>query len=110
MLGTTAVEAWEFEPSSDLGEVVTTAMERLAPPRFVGRLLSSRGDSLTLQVLEGEPSGDPRALYYVRGHGAFVLGRREEWPPAPGSSRMRILLTLLAFPQPLACAPGPATR
>ena len=110
MPGTAAVEAWEFDPSSDLADVVSVAMERLAPATFVGHLLSTRGDSLTLQVLEGAPTGDPRSLFYVRGHGAFVLARREEWPPVPGSARKRLLLTLLAFPQPVVTAQDPATR
>lgn len=110
MPATTSVEAWEFDYSSDLGDVVRVAMERLAPPSFIGHLLSTRGDSLTLQVREGEPTCDPRSLYYVRGHGAFVLARREKWPPARGSARGRILITLLAFPQPLVCARDPATR
>jgi hypothetical protein len=110
MPAASAVEAWEFDPSSDMADVVKVAMERLAPATFVAHLLSSRGDSLALQVLEGEPTGDPRSLYYVRGHGAFVMARREEWPPAPGSGRKRLLLTLLAFPQPLVAAQGPATR
>jgi hypothetical protein len=105
-----AIEAWEFDPSCDLGDVVKLAMERLAPPSFSGQILSTRGDSLTLQILEGEPTGDPRSLYYVGGHGAFVLARREEWPPVPGSERKRTLLTLLAFPQPRTGACDPATR
>jgi len=104
------VEAWEFDPSRDMADVVRVAMERLAPPTFVGHLLSSRGDSLTLQVLEGEPPDDPRRLLYVRGHGAFLLARREEWPPARGGTRKRLLLTLLAFPQPVVAAQDPATR
>ena len=109
MFPTGAVEVWEFDPPSDLADVVKVAMERLVPPTFVGHLLSSRGDSLTLQVLDGEPTEDPRRLLYVRGHGAFVLARREEWPPR-ADGRTRVLLTLLAFPQPLVAARKPATR
>jgi len=104
------VEAWEFDSSSDLADVAKVAMERLAPPTLLGHVLSARGDSLTLQVLDGEPTDDPRRLYYVRGHGAFVLARREEWPPARGGTRTRDLRTLLAFPQPLVAARDPATR
>ena len=110
MISAGAVEAWEFDSSSDLADVVQVAMERLAPPTFVAHLLSTRGDSLTLQVMQGEPSADPRRLFYVRGHGAFVLARREEWPPRPGGLRTRVLLTLLAFPQPRLAATNPATR
>jgi hypothetical protein len=100
----TTVAAWEFDPACDLGDVVRLAMEHLAPPSFVGRVLSTRGDALTLQVIEGSPSDDPRSLYYVGGHGAFVLARREEWPPRTGSDRKRLLLILLAFPQPTVAA------
>ena len=97
---TTPVEAWEFDPSCDLRDVVKLATERLAPPSFTGHLLSSRGDALTVQIDRGSPTGDPHSLYYVSGHGAFVLARRESWPPASGRSEERILVTLLAFPQP----------
>jgi hypothetical protein len=103
----TVVDVWEFDASRDLGDVVRGAMERLTPPRFVARVLSSRGDALTVQVVEGEPSDDPGALFYVGGHGAFVVARREEWPPRPGATRRRLLLTLLAFPQPHAGAAAP---
>lgn len=102
-----AVPAWEFDQTCDLAEVVRLAMEHLAPPSFVGRVLSTRGDALTVQVIEGSLSGDPRSLFYVGGHGAFVLARREEWPPPPGGERKRLLLTLLAFPQPVAVARAP---
>jgi len=102
-----ALPAWEFDPACDLADVVRLAMERLAPPSFVGRVLSSRGDAITLQVVEGSPGRDPRALYYLGGHGAFLVGRREEWPPPPGGDRKRLLVTLLAFPQPVAMARAP---
>jgi len=98
------IEAWEFDASCDFTDVVRLANERVAPPTFTGHLLSSRGDALTVQVVEGEPTGDARSLYYVKGHGAFVLARREEWPPAQGRTSKRVLLTLLAFPQPYAAA------
>ena len=96
----TALEAWEFGPASDLADVVAVVAERRAPPCFVGRWLSTHGDALTIQVTEGGPSSDPHALYYVKGHGAFLLARREEWPPARGCTAPRVLLMLLAFPQP----------
>ena len=99
--------AWEFDPSCDIADVVRLAMDKLAPPSFVGCVLSSRGDALTMQLTEGAPSGDPRSLYYVGGHGAFVLERSEEWPPAPGGTKKRLLLTLLAFPQPTTVARAP---
>jgi hypothetical protein len=96
-----SIEAWEFDAACDFAEVVRLAGERVAPPTFTGHLLSTRGDALTIQVVEGEPAGDARSLYYVKGHGAFILARREEWPPAQGRTASRVLLTLLAFPQPV---------
>jgi hypothetical protein len=95
-----SIEAWEFDAACDFGEVVRHARERVAPPTFTGHLLSTRGDALTIQVVEGEPTGGARSLYYVKGHGAFILARREEWPPAQGRTVSRVLITLLAFPQP----------
>jgi len=108
MLGM-AVEAWEFDDSCDLGDVVEIVTERLAPPSFAGHLLSSHGDSLTVQLTSGTVTGSPRSLYYVRGRGSFVIGRTERWPAAPGG-RPRLLVTLLAFPQPTAVAGEPARR
>ncbi len=99
------LEAWRFDPSSELSEVVALADERRVPPSFCGALLSTRGDALTLQLVEGAPSTEPDALYYVRGHGAFVLARREEWPARTPGGPPRLLLTLLAVPQPEAALP-----
>jgi hypothetical protein len=104
-----AIEAWEFDASCALEEVMRLAHERLTPPSFTGHLLSTRGDALTIQVVEGRPSGDPRSLYYVRGHGSFLVARLEEWPALPGHEEKRVLLTLLAFPQPRTQA-DPAAR
>jgi len=104
------VEAWEFDCSCDLVEVVAVATERSAPPSFAGHLLSSYGDSLTVQLTAGAVEPGPRSLYYVRGRGSFVLGRAERWPPAPGGGGARLLVTLLAFPQPGVAAGEPARR
>ncbi len=94
------VDAWEFDASCDLAESVCVARERVRPPTLRGHLLSSHGDALTLQLVEGQPRQDGRTLLYVAGYGAFVVGRWEEWPPLPGCTATRLLLTLLAFPQP----------
>lgn len=90
------VEAWEFDPSCELSDVVHLADARLAPPSLTGRLIAAREDALTIQVQSGPDRLDPRSLWYVGGHGAYVLARREEWPPpSPGGAR-RQLLTLRA--------------
>ncbi len=100
------MEAWEFDATSDVADVVQLASDRLAPPSFAGHLISTRGDAITIQVSAGAPSGHASSLYYVKGHGAFVLARREEWPPiAPGAAK-RVLVTLLAFPQPRTTLPS----
>ena len=101
------VEVWEFDPSCELGEVAKLASERLAPPSFTGCTLSSRDDVLTVQVMAGAPSRDARSLYYVAGRGAFVLARREVWPPAAGCAEQRILVTLVAARQPSSAVAPP---
>ena len=104
------IEAWEFDFTRELSDIVRLAQERLAPPSFTGHVISTRGDALTLQIEAGDPSGGERSLYYVSGHGPFVVARREEWPPAPGSEVKRMLVTLLAFPQPRATVSDPAVQ
>jgi len=74
------------------------ASERVAPPTFSGVVLSTRGDALTVQVVSGSPSGDPMSLFYLSGHGAFALARVEAWPPLPGRTQQRLLITLTAYP------------
>ena len=94
------LEAWAYDPGRDLGDVLRVAAERAAPPAFAGHLLATRGDALTLQLADGAESARAGGLYYVLGHGAFVLGRREEWPARAAGGSRRVLVTLLAFPRP----------
>jgi hypothetical protein len=107
MIGS-VVEAWEFDPSCELSDVMQLAADRVAEPTFAGALLSTRGDVLTVQVLHGSPSADPHSLFYVAGHGAFALARLEAWPPLPGRTSKRFLATLAAYPP--ARAEVPAVR
>jgi hypothetical protein len=102
------VEAWEFDPCCELSDVMQLAADRVAEPTFAGALLSTRGDMITIQILFGSPSADPLSLFYVAGHGAFSLSRLEAWPPLPGRSTERLLVTLAAYPP--ARAEVPATR
>ncbi len=97
MIGS-VVEAWEYDPSCELSDVMRLASARVAEPTFAGALLSTRGDALTVQVLFGAPTADPRSLFYVGGYGAFALSRLEAWPPLPGGSAKRFLVTLVAYP------------
>jgi hypothetical protein len=104
------IEAWEFDFTRELSEIAQVAQERLAPPSFTGHVISTRGDAITLQVDAGEPSDGERSLYYLSGHGPFIVARREEWPPLPGRKAKRTLVTLLAFPQPRVAVTDPAVQ
>jgi hypothetical protein len=97
MIGS-VVEAWEFDRSCELSDVMQLAADRIADPTFAGALISTRGDTITIQVLFGSPSADPCSLFYVAGYGAFSLSRLEAWPPLPGHSMDRFLVTLAAYP------------
>ncbi len=90
------IEAWEYDLSCPLDEVVRLASERLATPSFLGRVLARRGDALTLHVASGAPSGAPGSRYYVRGEGPFLLERIEQ-RPAHGGAPERLFVTLRAL-------------
>ncbi len=87
------VAAWVY-PRDLSGEVMPNiAMGRLMPPNLRARLLSTTGDTITMQLDEGTPpAGDD--LVYVERRGPFELVRRESWPEG------RVLLTLAAWPRP----------
>jgi hypothetical protein len=86
------VEAWELPRSFALDAMADVAGERLTEPDIRARVISSRGDFLTLQVIEGAWTEHARMLLYVREHGPFEVIRREAWPLG------RLLLTLRAWP------------
>jgi hypothetical protein len=65
-------------------EAVAVAPEELKPP-LQFRLLSSTGDTVTVQVVKGSVP--------LRGRGAYELLRREVWPDE------RVRLTLSAWPR-----------
>jgi hypothetical protein len=86
--------AWIIECDVvDLGAVVRSAQDgELGQPDLELRLLSSTGDTIAVQVVDGVVPVDPAALLYVAGRGAYELLRRETWPGP------RVLLTLAAWP------------
>jgi hypothetical protein len=86
------VEVWELPRSFALDAMADVAGERLTEPDIRARVISSRGDFLTLQVIEGAWTEHARMLLYVREHGPFEVIRREAWPLG------RVLLTLRAWP------------
>lgn len=90
---------WEFDRASDLGWATRTVLDGLVPPAFQVALLNRHGDVITVQLVGSKgPSGKLNAVYYVEKRGAYVLERVEEWPPLPGKTRKRFLLTLRAYP------------
>ena len=93
------LDIWEFERGCDRHRAARVAKECLLPPRFRALLLRSHGDAVVIQLAGDQgPSGDRSAIFYVERRGFFELARREEWPPPPGESRMRVLLMLTACP------------
>jgi hypothetical protein len=74
-------------------EAVVVAPGELKPPDLQLWLLSSTGDTITVQVLRGTVPVDPRALLYVRGRGAYEVLWSEVWP------KRRVQLTLAAWPR-----------
>jgi hypothetical protein len=73
-------------------EMVATAPDELKPHLHL-RLVSSTGDTVTVQVVKGRAPVVPDALFYVRGRGAYELLRREVWRGE------RVRLTLAAWPR-----------
>jgi hypothetical protein len=63
-----------------------------APAQIAVRLVSSTGDTVTVQVVAGEEPLEPGALVYLERRGAYELVRREPWPEG------RVLLKLRAWP------------
>jgi hypothetical protein len=95
------IEAWEYDCSCPLDDVVRLALQRIAEPSFRGRLLSRVGDALTVHVAAGAPSGAPESLYYVRGAGPFALHRLEHRASSRRGPAGGLLVTLRAVPGPV---------
>ncbi len=93
------LDVWGFDREENLAAGTVVAIDRLSPPDFRVSLLRSYGDAIVVELLEGVPSGDPDAVFYLERLGLYELARREDWPPALGEDRPRTLLTLAAFPR-----------
>jgi hypothetical protein len=83
---------WEFPASFPLAKITEIAHGRLAPPDARAVLVSSRGDVITVQLVEGRLTEGGDFLVYVGGRGAFEVIRREAWPGG------RALVILKAWP------------
>jgi hypothetical protein len=85
------LSVWSVPEGTDLSAMIEIAHGRLLPPDFRAHLLSSTGDTITVQVVDGAPPLDDELLY-IEQRGAFEVLRREVWPEG------RVLLTLSAWP------------
>lgn len=85
------LEAWIFPRGFDPESVALIAREGRTPADLRGRLVSTRDDVLTLQLVAGKPPTASEFLLHVGGRGAFEILRAEEWPGG------RVLLTLRAW-------------
>ncbi len=93
------LDVWQFEREDERAVATVVALDRLSPPDFRVVLLKSYGDAVVVQLLQGGPSGDPDAIFYLERWGFYELARFEVWPPAPGEDQRRRLLMLTAYPR-----------
>ena len=75
------MKAWLHPADIDVGVMARAALDG-APAQLEVRLLSSTGDTVTVQVVAGEEPLEPGALVYLERRGAYELVRRELWPEA----------------------------
>jgi hypothetical protein len=90
------LSVWELEREVAPDIAARVALEKLEPPDIEVVLLSTRGDVITVQVVDGSLS-DPESVLYVARRGLYELVRSEEWPAVEGGGP-RVLLTLRAWP------------
>jgi hypothetical protein len=86
------LDLWEFPDSFDLGSMTIITQDHRTPADARAKLVSSRGDIITVQFVEGRLTEHVEFRVYVGGRGAFEVLRREAWPGG------RVLVTLRAWP------------
>jgi hypothetical protein len=91
------VSVWEFDRDVDLRVAARVALEQLDAPDLEAVLLSTRGDVITLEVLEGAVT-DPESVLYVARRGLYEVARMEQWRPLAHGDEPRVRLTLRARP------------
>jgi hypothetical protein len=90
------LDAWEFDREVAPQLAAGAQLDQLAPADLEVVQISSRGDVITVQVVEGAVL-DPASVLYVARRGLFEILRLEAWPPLAGGDA-RVLLTLKAWP------------
>ena len=96
-MNTEPLHAWEFERDIGLEIVTRVALDQLEPPDLEVVLIATRGDVITVQIVEGALA-DPKSVIYVAGRGLYEILRSEQWPPVAAGGAPRVLLTLRAWP------------
>lgn len=84
---------WVFPRGTDPGEMARVAMDMGRLPDLHVQLLTSTGETVTVQVVDGLVPLDATGVLYVQRRGTYELLRREPWPGG------RVLLTLAAWPR-----------
>jgi hypothetical protein len=87
------LSAWEFDRDVDASVAEQVVHEHLDSPDLEVLHLSSAGDRVTVQVVEGAVQ-DPRSVLFVEGRGLHEILRLEGWPPLTPGGEARVLLTL----------------
>jgi hypothetical protein len=85
--------AWEYPRTFDGAARVEIAQDELERPDLRLQVLSSAGDTITVQVVDGVAPLEPEAVLYVQRRGSFEITRRETWLGG------RVLLSLAAWPR-----------
>lgn len=83
---------WGCRRDDDISAMARAALDMERVPDLHVRLLSSTGDTITVQVTGGIVPVEPAALVYVQRRGMYALSHRESW------SNGRVLLKLAAWP------------
>jgi len=91
------LKAWTFDRAVAPDVAARMALDRLEVADLEVVLLSTHGDVIAVQVVEGGMS-DPDDVLYVAGRGLYEVVRTEVWPPATAGGSSRTLLTLKAWP------------
>jgi hypothetical protein len=91
------IAVWEFDREIGVELATRAALDQLEPPDLEVVLLATRGDAITVQVVEGSVS-DSDSVLYVAGRGLYEVLRSEAWPPVEPEGPPRVLLTLKSWP------------
>jgi hypothetical protein len=91
------LKVWAFDRGIGPDVVARVSPDQLEVPDLEVVLVSTRGDVIAVQVVDGGIS-DPSDVLYVSGRGLYEMLRTETWPPATEDGSPRVLLTLKAWP------------